>query len=100
MRENILSAERLTKRHSDFCLDNVSLSVPHGSVVGLVGENGAGKSNLIKIILGLANKNEGDVTIFNVSRDSLNKKLNGKIGVVFDDRNLSGSYTANNFNKV
>ena len=44
MRENILSAERLTKRHSDFCLDNVSLSVPHGSVVGLVGENGAGKS--------------------------------------------------------
>ncbi len=100
MRENILSVERLTKRYSDFCLDNVSLSVPYGSVVGLVGENGAGKSTLIKIILGLANKNEGDVTIFNVSRDNLNKQLNEKIGVVFDDCNLPGNYTTTNLNKV
>ena len=100
MRENILSVEGLTKRYSDFCLDNVSLGVPYGSIVGLVGENGAGKSTLIKIILGLANKNEGDVTIFNVSRDNLNKQLNEKIGVVFDDCNLPGNYTATNLNKV
>jgi len=45
-------------------LDDVSLSVPRGSVFGLVGENGAGKSTLIKHILGLWRAQAGTVRVF------------------------------------
>ena len=43
-----LKIENLTKTYPNFTLDNVSFSVPGGSVVGLIGENGAGKTTVLK----------------------------------------------------
>lgn len=43
----------LTKRYGDFLLDHVSFGVPTGSIVGLIGENGAGKSTTIRGVLGM-----------------------------------------------
>ena len=40
----ILQVENLTKQYADFKLDHVSFSVPKGTIMGLIGENGAGKS--------------------------------------------------------
>ena len=45
---NALTISGLTKTYKGFVLDNVSFSVPSGSIVGLIGENGAGKSTTIK----------------------------------------------------
>ena len=42
--ENILQIADLTKRYPDFYLDHLTLNVPSGSIVGLIGENGAGQS--------------------------------------------------------
>lgn len=42
----------LTKRYGDFLLDHVSFGVPTGSIVGLIGENGAGKSTTIRGVWG------------------------------------------------
>ncbi len=48
---DILQIEGVTKQFTaHLALDNVSLSIPRGSVYGLLGPNGAGKSTLIKII--------------------------------------------------
>ena len=41
---NALTVSGLTKTYPDFVLDQVSFSVPSGSIVGLIGENGAGKA--------------------------------------------------------
>ena len=41
---NAIEISGLTKRYQDFTLDNVTLALPQGGVMGLVGENGAGKS--------------------------------------------------------
>lgn len=53
----------LTKMYRDFTLDSVSFSVPYGSVVGFIGENGAGKSMTIKTTLGLVKKDTGTISI-------------------------------------
>ena len=42
-----LTISGLTKTYKDFVLDGVSFSVPSGSIVGLIGENGAGKSTIV-----------------------------------------------------
>ncbi|HIW56253.1 MAG TPA: ATP-binding cassette domain-containing protein, partial [Firmicutes bacterium] len=41
--KNKIEIKNLTKHYGGFTLDNVSFGVPRGSVVGLIGENGAGK---------------------------------------------------------
>ena len=59
-----LKIENLTKTYPNFTLDNVSFSVPGGSVVGLIGENGAGKTTVLKAALGLMKPDRGRVEIF------------------------------------
>lgn len=49
MSANILEIHHLTKRFSDFTLDNLNLAVEPGTITGLVGANGAGKSTTIKL---------------------------------------------------
>ena len=44
---NALEISGLTKTYPDFVLDHISFTVPSGSIVGLIGENGAGKSTAI-----------------------------------------------------
>ena len=51
MQSNALVVNDLTKRYPDFVLDKVSFSVPCGTIVGLIGENGAGKSTTITLFL-------------------------------------------------
>ena len=60
----ILQVENLTKQYADFKLDHVSFSVPKGTIMGLIGENGAGKSTTINAILDLIHKDDGTVTFF------------------------------------
>ena len=59
---NVLEVKNLTKKFGKrVILDQVSVTLEAGEVVGLVGPNGAGKSTFIKSILGLYNIDEGDV---------------------------------------
>jgi ABC-type multidrug transport system ATPase subunit len=59
----ILRTERVVKQYGKFrALDEVSVSIPRGSVYGLLGPNGAGKSTLIKSICGLLRFN-GSVNV-------------------------------------
>ena len=50
---NAIEIKELSKSFKEFKVDNISMNVPMGCVVGLVGENGAGKSTTIKLILSL-----------------------------------------------
>jgi ABC-2 type transport system ATP-binding protein len=61
----IVEIRGLTRRFGPkMALDQVSLTIPAGSVVGLVGENGAGKTTLIKHVLGLLRAETGSVRVF------------------------------------
>ena len=60
----MIHIEHAVKRFGGFAaLDGASLSVPAGSVYGLVGPNGAGKSTLIRCLTGIYLQDEGTVTI-------------------------------------
>lgn len=83
--EYSLKIENLQKKYMDFSLKNISFGVPSGSIVGLIGENGAGKSTTIKLILDLVKKDGGSVTFWNKKLDSINKE---DIGVVYDECNF------------
>ncbi len=82
---NALSISGLTKTYTDFTLDGVSFDVPVGSIVGLIGENGAGKSTTINAVLGLIQKEAGHVSL--LGKDTLDNKTKEQIGVVFDGSN-------------
>ena len=64
--DTILQVDNLTKQYADFKLDHVSFSVPKGTIMGLIGENGAGKSTTINAILDLIHKDDGTVTFSDV----------------------------------
>ena len=57
MTENILEIDNLSKDYGDFVLDRVSFLLPRGVIMGLIGENGAGKSTTINCILNEIQKN-------------------------------------------
>lgn len=88
----ILQVENLTKQYTDFKLDHVSFSVPKGTIMGLIGENGAGKSTTINAILDLINKDDGTVTFWGQELSS-SKQLKEDIGIVFDGINFYETLT-------
>lgn len=90
--DTILQVEDLTKEYAGFKLDHVSFSLPSGAIMGLIGENGAGKSTTINAILNLIKKDAGRVTFWGQELES-GKALKEDIGVVFDDINFYETLT-------
>ena len=99
---NILEVQGLKKKYanSDFSLDDISFSLPSGSIMGFVGENGAGKTTTIGCILGTLIKDGGEVKIFEKEMSEANAHLRDDIGVVFDANNFSDDITATMLSSV
>lgn len=94
-----LQVDNLTKRYEDFKLDNVSFSLPKGTIMGLIGENGAGKSTTINAILDLIKKDGGKVTFWGKELSS-SKQLKEDIGVVFDEINFYETLTPTKIGRI
>ena len=90
MEKVCLEIQNLTKRYdnSSFCLDHLNLQLPYGSVMGLIGENGAGKTTAIKLILNLIRRDEGSVKLFGLDNIRDEEAIKQQIGVVFDENHF------------
>ena len=82
---NSIETNGLCKSYGDFQLDHVDLTLPGGAILGLIGENGAGKSTTIKCILNLIRRDEGTVRIFGQDNIECDQALKQDIGVVLDE---------------
>ena len=84
--ENILEVKGLNKQYknSDFSLKNVNLTVPKGTIMGFVGENGAGKSTTMGCILNTLIKDSGSIKVFGEEMTDKSIHLRDDIGVVYD----------------
>ena len=99
MQNNALVVNNLTKKYRDFALDKVSFSVPCGTIVGLIGENGAGKSTTINAVLGLINYDSGSIELFG-KQGTQDDRVRNQIGVVFDGNNYPDVLSAQKLNRV
>lgn len=100
--ENILELQKVTKSYpkSDFKLDEITFSLPYGSILGFVGENGAGKTTTINCILNTVAKDGGTVKLFGKEMSDGDTDIREKIGVVYDGDNFPGFWTAKQLSKV
>ncbi len=86
---NAIRVEGLTKRYKrQAALDGVSFAVPRGSVFGLLGENGAGKSTTIKILLGLVEADGGRAETLGLDPSTQGLAVRRKVGYVAEQPGL------------
>ncbi len=100
--ENAITVRNLTKQYKDFTLKDVSFQIPVGAIVGLIGENGAGKSTAIRSILGLTPIDQGEIEVlgYNVRTGEKETAWREQIGVVFDECNFPHSLKVKYIQKI
>ena len=100
MNNYALEINNLSKEFSDFKLDNVSFRLEKGMVMGLVGENGAGKTTIIRLILNAIEKNGGNIRIFGMDNDAEEIACKERIGYVADEDYLIVTSNIKNYAKA
>ncbi|NMA70184.1 MAG: ABC transporter ATP-binding protein [Desulfitobacterium sp.] len=88
---NAIKVNNLTKKYKGFLLDNVSFTVPRGYICGFIGQNGAGKTTVMKLMMGMAIKDGGDIEILGKSSDDF--PLKEDLGVLFDQPYFQEDWT-------
>lgn len=98
--ENAIEIKGVGKKYKEFCIENLNLNVPRGSIMGLLGENGAGKSTTIKMIIGVAKIEEGTINVLGQDNTKNPIEWKNKIGVVFDDFAMPENMNLHNINSI
>lgn len=78
----MIKVENVSKSLDKFRLKNISFELPEGYICGLVGENGAGKTSILNILLGLHKPDNGGVYLFGKSLKDNKKEILDNIGTV------------------
>ena len=80
----MLEFKQVVKQYGNkTALDGVNLQIPQGEIVGLFGENGAGKTTALKLMLGLVHPDEGGARL--LGRAAVDRETKEHLGVVMDD---------------
>lgn len=97
---NALEIHNLSKSFPGFSLENLTLALPSGCILGLIGENGAGKSTTIKLILNMLRKDSGSVTILGRDNQENIQLTKEDVGVVLDEVGIPECLNARQVGKV
>ena len=87
----MLKVKNVTKYYGDFkAVDNISFEVKEGCIFGLLGVNGAGKTTTFRMIMGLLDKTEGNITL---NDKKIDYSVSDEIGFLTEERSLLPSKT-------
>jgi ABC-2 type transport system ATP-binding protein len=95
-----LELKGVRKQFPGFLLDKVSLSLPRGYIMGLVGANGAGKTTAIQLILNMIKRDDGEILVFGRDNIKDEKAIKQEIGVVFDSSIYAEAWTLRDTEKA
>ena len=80
-----INVKNLNKDYPEFSLRNLNFSVCQNSITGFLGINGSGKTTTLKMLLGLINADQGEITILGQNQKGMSREsINKHIGVVLD----------------
>lgn len=91
--------QNVRKTYGSFTFE-MSMELPEGQILGLIGKNGAGKSTAIKLILGLCQADEGSIKVFEHESKELPETLKQEIGVSLAESGFSGELTVNDVKHI
>lgn len=91
---NVLEVKSIEKKYKSFSLGPVSLALPVGTVLGLIGRNGSGKTTTLKAILNMINLDGGSISIFGMDHRKEEQKIKQRIGFVPDECSLPPTLSA------
>lgn len=80
----ILEVKNLSKKYPDFILNNIDISLPYGKIMGIVGENGAGKTTIVKLLLNGLEREQGIINVFGKDNIQFETEIKKQIGVCLD----------------
>ena len=83
---NAFEIEHVSKQYPGFALQDVSLTLPSGCILGLVGENGAGKSTTIRLLMNTIQRDTGRIQVLGTDVDSPEfAAVKEDVGIVLDE---------------
>ena len=98
---NAIKLSHINKSFGDFAIRDLNLTVPSGTICGLVGENGAGKSTTIRLLMGALRPDSGTASVLGVDVTSLEfRDVKEDVGVVLDEAYFPESLNAVQVGKV
>ena len=95
-----INMEHVCKSYRDFTLNDVTLRLPTGTVMGYVGQNGSGKTTSIKALLNLFRPDSGSIQLLNRDMKTDAESVKQDIGVVFDELALPDTLTCKMVNSI
>lgn len=98
--ENAIEIKGLSKKYDGFTLDNVSFQVAKGSIMGFIGQNGAGKSTTINSILNIIPINSGEIKLLGMDHLKMEQEIKERTAVVFDSLPFQDVFNAKDIGRI
>lgn len=98
--ENAIEITGLVKKYDGFTLGPLSFNVPKGSIMGFIGQNGAGKSTTIGALLGIVQTDEGEITLLGHNIKDKKSDVREDIAAVFDELPFNDSLTPKQLDSI
>lgn len=98
--ENAIEIKGITKKYDGFTLDSVSFDVPKGSIMGFIGQNGAGKSTTIRSLLNIIPVDNGEISLLGLDHIRNEKEIKERIAVVFDELPFHDIFNAKDMSRI
>lgn len=98
--ENAIEIKDLTVKYDGFTLDHISFDVMKGSIMGFIGQNGAGKSTTINALLNIIKRDEGTIKMLGLDNIKDEITIKQQIAAVFDEIPFHDQLNAKNLNTI
>ena len=98
--EPAISVTGLSKKYSEFSLENIGFELPRGEVMGFIGPNGAGKTTTIKSMMGLTRFDSGSVKILGLCAKTRSGEIHERIGFVHDEISINDEFSAREIGRI